>query len=78
MREVEEPCAEVEELLACVILILKSPNRVDVTWKKGAKRIMANIDRFLNQLSKFDEQLLDKVGFCKSKIIYKQRYKRNG
>ena len=33
---------------------MKSPN-ADLTWTKGAKRLMANIERFLEMLSSFDE-----------------------
>ena len=40
--------------MAAIIMILKSPNS-DVTWSKGAKRQMANLDRFLDELSSFDE-----------------------
>jgi dynein heavy chain len=34
---------------------VKSPG-ADVTWHKGAKRQMANIDRFLEELQTFDER----------------------
>lgn len=33
---------------------MKSPN-ADLTWQKGAKRQMANLDRFLEELQSFDE-----------------------
>lgn len=34
--------------------LVKSPT-ADVTWQKGAKRQMANLDRFLDELQTFDE-----------------------
>lgn len=34
---------------------MKSPS-ADVTWTKGAKRQMANLDRFLEELQSFDER----------------------
>ena len=46
--------------MAAIIMILKSPN-ADVTWSKGAKRQMANIDRFLDELAGFDEMPLPQV-----------------
>ncbi|CAK8694749.1 unnamed protein product [Clavelina lepadiformis] len=54
LRSLQKPDAEVEDLMAAIIMILKSPNS-DVTWSKGAKRQMANLDRFLDELSSFDE-----------------------
>lgn len=33
---------------------MKSPT-ADLTWQKGAKRQMANLDRFLEELQSFDE-----------------------
>ena len=36
-------------------MILKSPT-ADVTWKKVAKRQMANFDRLLEELQTFDER----------------------
>lgn len=34
---------------------VKSPT-ADVTWQKGAKRQMANLDRFLEELQSFDDR----------------------
>lgn len=36
---------------------MKSPT-ADLTWTKGAKRQMANLDRFLEELQSFDEREL--------------------
>ncbi|XP_063809812.1 uncharacterized protein LOC135027842 isoform X3 [Pseudophryne corroboree] len=52
LRAMQKPDVDIEELMASVIIILKSPN-TDLTWAKGAKRQMANIDRFLNELMTF-------------------------
>ncbi|XP_053311944.1 dynein axonemal heavy chain 9-like [Spea bombifrons] len=52
LRSMQKPDVDIEELMASVIILLKSPN-TDLTWAKGAKRQMANIDRFLNELITF-------------------------
>ncbi|XP_053561397.1 uncharacterized protein LOC128652486 [Bombina bombina] len=52
LRAMQKPDVDLEELMASIIIILKSPNN-DLTWAKGAKRQMANIDRFLNELIGF-------------------------
>lgn len=36
---------------------MKSPS-ADLTWQKGAKRQMANIERFIEELMSFDDQQL--------------------
>jgi len=54
LRSIGKPSTHVEDILAAVIIILKSPT-ADVTWQKGAKRQMANLDRFLDELLTFDE-----------------------
>nr|WAQ15579.1 axonemal dynein heavy chain E [Halisarca dujardinii] len=54
LRAQHSPPREVELLLSAVIIVVKSAN-ADLTWTKGAKRLMANIDRFLEMLSNFDE-----------------------
>ncbi|KAM4795913.1 dynein axonemal heavy chain 9-like [Rhinophrynus dorsalis] len=57
LRAMQKPDVDVEELMASIIIILKSPN-TDLTWAKGAKRQMANIDRFLNELLTFSNTML--------------------
>ncbi|XP_068122143.1 uncharacterized protein [Hyperolius riggenbachi] len=52
LRVMQKPDVDIEELMASIIIILKSPN-TDLTWAKGAKRQMANLDRFLNELTMF-------------------------
>nr|XP_014352875.1 PREDICTED: dynein beta chain, flagellar outer arm-like [Latimeria chalumnae] len=54
LRGMQKPAAEIEELMASIIIVLKGLN-ADLTWSKGAKRQMANLDRFLEELSTFDE-----------------------
>ena len=44
LRALVHPPHTVEELLAAVIIIVKSPS-ADTSWTKGAKRLMANLDR---------------------------------
>lgn len=45
LRAQQRPPQLVEDLLATVISVVKSPS-ADLSWTKGAKRLMANIDRF--------------------------------
>lgn len=49
LRSLQRPPPDVEELLVAVITILKGIS-ADVSWTKGAKRIMANLDRSMGQL----------------------------
>ena len=44
LRGMQKPIIEIEDLMAAVIMILKSPT-ADLTWLKGAKRQMANLER---------------------------------
>jgi len=54
LRSMQNPPTEVEQLLAAIIIILKG-QQVDLTWAKGAKRQMANLERFIDELLSFDE-----------------------
>ncbi len=45
LRTLLRPPEEIEELLAAVITVIKGPT-ADHTWAKGAKRLMANLDRY--------------------------------
>ena len=45
LRALQRPSPELEELLGAVIMIVKSPTAADTSWTKGAKRLMANLDR---------------------------------
>ena len=45
LRAQQRPPQPVEDTLVAVISIIKSPS-ADLSWTKGAKRLMANIDRF--------------------------------
>lgn len=44
------------------LIVVKSPT-ADVTWQKGAKRQMANLDRFMEET-----QLFDKVNLTEEQI----------
>lgn len=44
LRSLQRPPADIEELLVAVIIILKGTT-ADFSWTKGAKRLMANLDR---------------------------------
>nr|XP_006816782.1 PREDICTED: dynein heavy chain 17, axonemal-like [Saccoglossus kowalevskii] len=57
LRSMQKPDVDIEDLMAAIIMILKSP-AADLTWSKGAKRQMANLDRFVEELMGFDESLL--------------------
>ncbi|CAF3502703.1 unnamed protein product [Rotaria socialis] len=54
LRSITKAEQPVEDTLAAVIMILKSPT-ADVTWQKGAKRQMANLDRFIEETHLFDK-----------------------
>ncbi|XP_043910785.1 dynein beta chain, flagellar outer arm-like [Protopterus annectens] len=54
LRAMQKPDVDIEELMASIIILLKSPS-ADLTWSKGAKRQMANLDRFLDELITFDK-----------------------
>ena len=45
LRVQQRPPQIIEDLMSAVISIVKSPT-ADLSWTKGAKRLMANIDRF--------------------------------
>ncbi len=60
LRSLQKPDLKIEEVLAAIIIILKSSN-ADLTWQKGAKRQMANLDRFLEELQMFDEHELSEA-----------------
>lgn len=60
LRSLQKPDQDVEDLMACIIMILKSSNS-DLTWSKGAKRQMANLDRFIDELMNFDDTPLPQV-----------------
>ena len=53
LRAMQKPIIEVEDLMAAIIMILKSPT-ADLTWQKGAKRQMANLERLVDFLLAFD------------------------
>ena len=55
LRSQTKPSLAVQELLEAVIIIVKSPS-ADLSWTKGAKRIMANVDRFREMLMEFSQQ----------------------
>lgn len=57
LRQLQRPDSEVADVMAAVILVLKS-HRYDLSWSKGAKRIMANLDRFVELLDDFDKEEL--------------------
>lgn len=52
LRCLQRPPADIEELLVAVITIVKGIS-ADFSWTKGAKRLMANLDRFVKELSKY-------------------------
>ena len=54
LRSLNKPPAEIQELMEAVIIITKGP-MADLSWTKGAKRLMANLDRFKELLLDFSE-----------------------
>ncbi|XP_075240849.1 dynein beta chain, ciliary-like isoform X3 [Convolutriloba macropyga] len=55
LRAMPKPDQEIQDLLAIIIKILKAPNS-DSTWSKGAKRQMANLERFKEELLRFEQE----------------------
>ena len=49
LRSLQRPPSDLEELLVAVITIIKGTS-ADFSWTKGAKRLMANLDRYAGQL----------------------------
>ena len=49
LRCLQRPPADIEELLVAVITIIKGIS-ADFSWNKGAKRLMANLDRFVREM----------------------------
>ena len=47
LRSLQRAPDEIEELLVAVIIIMKGPS-ADFSWTKGAKRLMANLDRYIH------------------------------
>ncbi|XP_064650622.1 uncharacterized protein LOC135502065 isoform X3 [Lineus longissimus] len=54
LRSMSKPIIDIEDLMAAIIIVLKSPSS-DLTWQKGAKRQMANLERFTEELLTFDD-----------------------
>ncbi|XP_071959570.1 uncharacterized protein [Antedon mediterranea] len=54
LRAMQKPDVDIEDLMGSIIMILKNPSS-DLTWSKGAKRQMANLERFLEELASFDD-----------------------
>ncbi|UJR11505.1 hypothetical protein I4U23_015686 [Adineta vaga] len=54
LRSITKAEPPVENTLAAIIMILKSPS-ADLTWQKGAKRQLANLDRFIEETQTFDK-----------------------
>ncbi|XP_023931015.1 dynein beta chain, ciliary-like [Lingula anatina] len=57
LRAMQKPIIDIEDLMAAIIMILKSPS-ADLTWHKGGKRQMANLERFTEELMSFDDNQL--------------------
>ncbi|XP_069115919.1 uncharacterized protein [Argopecten irradians] len=57
LRGMNKPIIDIEDLMTAVIMILKTPS-ADLTWQKGAKRQMANLERFIEELTSFDDNQL--------------------
>ena len=60
LRCLQKPYPKVEDLMAAIIMILKSP-KSDVAWSKVVKGQMANLDRFLDELSSFGKMAMPQV-----------------
>ena len=49
LRSLQRPPSDIEELLVAVITIVKGTS-ADFSWTKGAKRLMANLDRSVDHI----------------------------
>ena len=73
LRAQQRPPQQIEDLLAGIICIVKSPT-ADLSWTKGAKRLMANVDRFQElllgkcQTEDNSETILSSVGPIASRV----------
>ena len=65
LRAQQRPQQLIEDLMSAVISIVKSPS-ADLSWTKGAKRLMANIDRFQELLLAKSQSESDSVTILKS------------
>ncbi|CAF0867462.1 unnamed protein product [Adineta steineri] len=54
LRLVTKAEKPVEDTLVAIIMILKSLT-ADITWQKGVKRQLANLDRFIEEIQLFDK-----------------------
>lgn len=72
LRSQTKPPGVVQDLLEAVIIIVKSPT-ADLSWNKGAKRLMANIDRFREMLMEFSNNQEVKFA-CMYKIHVLSKY----
>ena len=73
LRAQQRPPQQIEDLMAAVISVVKSPT-ADLSWTKGAKRLMANIDRFQelllgqSQIEDNSETILESVEPITSRV----------
>ena len=73
LRAQQRPPQLIEDLMVAVISVIKSPT-ADISWTKGAKRLMANIDRFQelllgqSQIEDNSETILESVGPITSRV----------
>ncbi|XP_052830107.1 dynein beta chain, ciliary [Octopus bimaculoides] len=54
LKVMPKPVQEIVDIFAAIIIIVKSSTS-ELTWYKGAKRLMANLERFIGELMTFDE-----------------------
>ena len=71
LRQLQRPDVEVADVMAAVILVVKSTS-YDLSWNKGAKRIMANLTRFVQLLDGFDKEELS----CEQLVAVDQYIKK--
>ena len=74
LRAQQRPPQQIEDLMAAIISVVKS-STADLSWTKGAKRLMANVDRFQelllgqSQTEENSETILESVGPITSRIM---------
>ena len=54
LRGIQKPMKGMDDLMAGIIMVLKSPS-ADLSWQRGAKRQLANLERFIDELNTFKE-----------------------
>ncbi|KAI3381618.1 hypothetical protein SNEBB_004183 [Seison nebaliae] len=56
--QLSRPGEDAELIVGACIVLLRSASS-DLSWNRGAKRLLANLDRFINELLSYDNEVFD-------------------